>query len=1036
MTRRTLKHSEKGFALIFAVIILGIVGSYVMYLPLAGRYASVLSKDYFYGSRARYLAESGIDGTIARIRRDVTRMPLVQLRVDGNGNGSWAEDVDELTPRGVLDQNYSTRRDGLDQDGDGQIDEADETQNIGGAQEGFFTVVRDLGRGIDLNLSSPDVALNSTRANNALRYALARFPEINEINIGADSLVSGGIVDAIISYRNNELGGRFHSIEELKAVPGMTNAIYNRLKDFVTVTTPDTVVGGGLIAHYYNNITGTPSNAQFDYNSYAGSVIEKGAGGFKRGGSFAFYMYNATDFEGTQVTPASFTAASVNPRPITLTRQGVLTNDASPGNPVVTTTQLTFGVRWEGFIFVPEDRFTSGQGAPMTFRVIATGGARMKIGGQALVRTNDFWNSAHNGAPGYSSTDYFQFSTSLNDFSSGWQPIEIEYWCNNSIPVFILLWNEGFRLRPGSANDHTDPDVDMGEQTQSIASAQLGYKAGSFYEIRSTGIVRNNVGGIESQKTLTGRFRLYDFFHDTLVRDFSQGSFSAGQISLRDSYPVGPSNADNNVNEEFSRTSPYRRNYHTIHNAVKIGYWANFDDLADDFSSSTGFGGWKARNAETTLALSDIDGDGDRELAITSTDDMTTDPYIPFFDASAFLSIPAADLVGTGSAASPDSAYNYRYFYWRFREHANRGPMDRIAGLAGGIDPSDGSWKNSVEDYADPAVFPGTDTTNFSADYPGSESPDGPLTTTCVDTTLRAEDKNCTGTVASSANNDGPHSYWVGQPFFRRTDGTGADRPFYTEQFGPGPNGTSNKPNYKRHVQFRFLNGRGHVNFNPGGPGLGYNTAGYEWLAVNSRPSFSALDYMFWFQLPGGSTGGMAYLGLCDNALNNNVTLGYRSLGNEAAYPRAIDSIRIFPAIPDQSGAQTTPFTSRNLDAGENVTWGVISWSKLPSGTWTDSGGNSVSGYQFSGVDLSFGTGAGANPSAATSLTASNARGGRALLGSSFDATRYARYRADFYVNTYNSINVNMDPPLLEEVTVTYMRPVDRVYMREAVEGD
>jgi len=1036
--KKGILKNEKGFALILAAIILAVVSSFTLYFSLAGRMAGSLAKDYFYGTMARYNAESGIETLRARIQVDVTRLPLVQLRVDANENGSWAEDIDVLTPRGVLDQNYSTRKDGFDENANGQTDEANEIHPLGmGGQAGFYATVTDLGRGIDLNLSSPDAPLNSSSANQALKYLLARFPTVNEINTGTDTLVTGGLVDAIVNYRNTQLGGRFLSTEELRGVPGMTDNIYNQIKPFVTATTPQPIIGGGLIAHYYNNITGYPSNVSFDYSSYAGSVIEKGSGGYKKGGDFVFAMNSGVDFEGAQVDPASFSPASVNPRPITLTRPGVITNDEAPGTPVRPTSRLTFGVHWEGFIYIPEDQYVAGSSAPLSFRVIATGGARMKIAGQPVVRTNDFWNSDHNGANKFSSTDYFQVSLPLGNFPIGWQPIEIDYWCNNKSPVFLIIWNQGFHFRPGSVNDPPDPDVDMGSQTLLIPSATFGYKAGGFYEIRSTGVVRNAIGNAETEKTLVGRYQLFNFLHDTLVRDFQQGSYLAGQISLKDSYPVAPINTWYEVNEEFSRVSPYRRQYDTIANAIKLGYWTNFDERSDEWDATTGFAGWKPRNAETTLALQDVDGDGDRELVITSNDNTSTDPYVAYYSDTGLMNVPAADLVGSGTVSSPSADYIYRYFYCRLREIANRGPIDRVAGVAGGVNPPDQSWKNVLEDYKDPV----SDSTNFNAD--SNPNPDGPVNGS--NPAYRAEDKNLSGTISSIANNDGPHSYWVGQPLFRRTDSVGGDWPFYTEQFVPGPNGTTTKnsfPSGKGHVQFRRNNGK-IVNLQSSS-GWGYNNLGYEWLLVNGKTWWWSSDLTWLYQnRPVTDTGignTFLYLGFTNNlGLNQNVTFGYRSIGNEATYPRAIDSIRIFPISPQYQGLAGSPsasFTSRNMDAGQSVTWGAVSWLKYPSGDWTDAGGNLVAGYAYSQTNFKFGTGSSPSPSPSSTLTPSASRGGFYKLPQSMDGTRYARYGIDFFIKQFDPVNTNVDPPLFEEMTVTYQTTPKLFYLREGVKGD
>lgn len=1030
-------NNQKGFSMTFVLIVLGALASFAIAFPLTGRMIGLLSKDYFYGTDSRYLAELGVETVRARIQTDVLRLPLVQLRMDSNENGSWAEDVDVLTPRGVLDQQYSTRRDGIDQDGDSTIDEPDEIYPVGSGGQGFYTEVRDLGRGIDLNLASPDAPLNSPEANLALKYNLARFPTINEISVGPDTITTGGIVDAIVDYRNTVLGGRYHSIEELRSVPGMTDGIYNEIKSYVTATTPNEIIGGGLIGHYYDEITGYPNNVQFDYDSYAGSVIEKGAGGFKKGGSFAFYFDSSVDLEGATVDTTSFSPATINPRPITFTRNGVLENDSSPGSVFVPTTKTTFGVRWEGFIYIPEDMYTAGSSAPLSFRIIASGGARMKIAGIPVIKTQDFWDSEHAGSSKFSSSDFFEVNLALGTFQTGWQPIEIEYWCYDEIPVFILIWNQGFRFRPGSAGDTADPDTDMGTQTLIVPSASMGYKAGGFYEIRSTGVVLNPLGQPETEKTVVARYHLFNHFHDTLARDFDQGSYPKGKVSIRDSYPVAPTNTWYETNEEFERAAPHRRQYDTVANSIKLGYWTNFDEAVDDWTTSEGYFGWKPRNAETTLALTDVDGDGDRELAITSNDNLNTDPYINAFNPTALLSIPAADLVGTGTIAAPDPDYTNRYFFLRFREIANRGPIDRVAGMPGGVNPPDTTWKNNLEDYKDPV----SDSTNFNAD--SNPNPDGPLDP--GNPGFYLEDKNLSGTISSIPNNDGPHSSWVGQPLLRRTDGSGGDWIFYTEQFWPGPNGTATRDNYPSghgKVQFRRNNGQwGNMqSFS----GWGYNNNGYEWLMVNGKTSWWSGDLTWLFQnRPVTDTGVgniFTYLGFTNNlGLNQNVTLGYRSLGNEASYPRAIDSIRFFPVRPQYHGLGGSPsatFTSRVFDAGEPVTWGAISWIKHPPSDWTDSGGNLILGYQYSKTDLRFTTDSSPTPNPTTIYAPSAPRGGMALIPSSLDGNRYARYGLDFQMKQYDPINTNTDPPIFEEFAVTYFKGAERFYLREGIKED
>lgn len=895
------------------------------------------SKGYLAGVRAAALAEAGLAHTIARIKKDVRSVRMFDpdiLDKDKTPNPSKFPDL--------VHKKYSTRAepsegvwgDDVDSDSDGKtatdIDEMVTVNDKGTPasltdDDGYYVLVRDANARVDLNaLTSASVGL------------LAQFPSIRAESLNSnDAVAAGSIADRIITGRASLPNGKYTTVDQLRSVLGKEDfqAIKPEIDRNVAVAGSSMIVSGGLVARYYG-LDRSGSVPKINYDDFKGMVIDHGTNAAREYGENVFSFNSAVDFAFKTET----------------NDQGV-----DPVAPSLNATQ-DFAVIWTGYVFIPNT-------TPITFLIDYKGGLRMRIRDIVLAKTNSHWNPGNSGE--------VVVSVSL---PAGWHPVLIEYYSTGS-PHISIHWNGGYHyIDPNTgSNTPSDPDVDLrtsgGPQGDTrMPMASFGFKSGGIYEITSTGIVRDKQGRIQAQKTITSVVRIWDYIHESTTEDFSREGALVSHVTFDDScplHPIGDTSKDWSL--EFNPTTKLRK-YDTIYNAIKLGYWENFDD--PDFIGSSNpleagvypfydaeglRSAWKGRET-TVIKFLDADGDGDRELVITSNADAST--VEPRY---------YADLVGKdGNYLAPISDYTFTNIWYRFDEDDNRGPLDR-------------------ENYEDQSLglSPSTD---FDGQYHNApRDPEG----------FSLEDHNRDG---DFEGDNEPGQWWVGWGNLRFNN---TDNHFGIKQEGFGPGEDPNDTNTSGGHEFETrVNGV----IEPHTKDIGYTYKKTFAIAAHED------DLYYYKRTPYdspvvGFPPSNTIIRSNEPSVTGPKTVGFYSWGNESARPRHIDNVRIIPVSPSIG-----TFTSAPSAVDELKEWGTVNFTT----------------YQDAGSQVTLTVGPEGNP------TASSVTNGALLtsLGDA-SSIQYSVSLSMDLKNASGNVELNYRQPVFADITMTYLVEPDTIYYRE-----
>jgi hypothetical protein len=333
----------------------------------------------------------------------------------------------------------------------------------------------------------------------------------------------------IIAYRDTY--NFFTTIEEVKAVNGITDTTFQTVKSNITANSP--IVRGGLIGKYYNDRSMNDAN-------FVGKVIELGP--------IETISVAGAEYEPNASQDASFAG-------------GYLISDPSRWG------LDNFGVIWEGYLYLPQ---TSGGAtvdypASVTFYLTSDDGSRLYIDNQLVI--NNWGDHAETEVSG----DYI-FT------SSGWHRIKVEYYDNSALNLCKLEWQ-----LPGGVREYV-PSENLGFYPPQDAG--FDYNAAGFLKITSTGQLTSGTTILAESKLeviakvfgtwmQTSRSEFYAAWYSnrgdytTENIGYYQGDYSDGWVRNVTWLDSTPDNASGDLEAG---------GYQTTQNALKLGYWDDFDE--------------------------------------------------------------------------------------------------------------------------------------------------------------------------------------------------------------------------------------------------------------------------------------------------------------------------------------------------------------------------------------------------------------------------------------------------------------------------
>ncbi len=191
----------------------------------------------------------------------------------------------------------------------------------------------------------------------------------------------------IVTYRNTY--NFFTTIEEVKAVGGVSDATFQSVKSNITANSP--IIRGGLVAKYYDDKSMADAN-------FVGEIVELGP--------IKTISVAGAEYEPNASYDASFAGCYLISSP---TRWGL----------------DNFGVKWEGYLYLPP---TGTYPDTVTFYLSSDDGSRLYIDNTLVV--NNWTDGTHTDVSG-----------SYIFTASGWHRIKLEYYDNALLNFCELKWN-------------------------------------------------------------------------------------------------------------------------------------------------------------------------------------------------------------------------------------------------------------------------------------------------------------------------------------------------------------------------------------------------------------------------------------------------------------------------------------------------------------------------------------------------------------------------------------------------------------------
>ncbi|MFH1855931.1 MAG: hypothetical protein ABH836_01725 [Candidatus Omnitrophota bacterium] len=335
----------------------------------------------------------------------------------------------------------------------------------------------------------------------------------------------------------------FTNIEEIKLVSGIGEGTYEKAMDYITVNKP--IIRGGLLAKYYKGLTGTSPNVKINEDRYLDTIIALGS-------------ICEVSMEGSDGPPGGLEQGWDESHDANFAG-GYLMNKLGGG-----WTLDDFAVIYEGYI----DILPGETGMPIAFLFFVGDGVRLYIDNELVA---DKWRDGFDG--GFTGYHTFKYA--------GWHPIKIEFYDVVEAQVLELQWKtavyqDGYAI-PADRFGYEPP---MGDD----------YYQDGYYKINSTGTIeaKDGTGKVIAEKKISAVVKTFGTWTQTTRSEFS----AAWSNSESDDYRNGgvrwvtwldncPVDEDGWVDKSPPAKSGMHwdiDNYDRISDALKLGYWDNFDE--------------------------------------------------------------------------------------------------------------------------------------------------------------------------------------------------------------------------------------------------------------------------------------------------------------------------------------------------------------------------------------------------------------------------------------------------------------------------
>ncbi|KPK39444.1 MAG: hypothetical protein AMJ78_08535, partial [Omnitrophica WOR_2 bacterium SM23_29] len=372
--------NRKGVALLLSIGILAIMSIIATSFALNMKLELESAANYLRSVKALYLAEAGTNKVIADIRSQVA-------------TNSYADVISYVSAYDTAEQS---------------IDSTETTYQVTiGAGSNY-------GEDQKVNLNALDdtdyVWITRLKTAGLTSDDIAKIIDYRD----ADTDVTSQICTALGTWENctgNETGTKnshFSSVEEVRLIIGDTK--YDNIENDITIYAP--IIRGGLLAEYYNSISGSSPTVVIDKTSFVGKIIELDE----------IRQWNWSGWY-------NLTGVAQNSMPGTDGDWGgwYETHDAEWAGGYLLTSVAgyemdTFGVIFEGYLEI----LPAEVGSPVTFYMRNDDGAKLFIDGTLVV--DGWWNKEMD--PEVSGSYTFNYA--------GWHPIRLEYYENTGINGLCL----------------------------------------------------------------------------------------------------------------------------------------------------------------------------------------------------------------------------------------------------------------------------------------------------------------------------------------------------------------------------------------------------------------------------------------------------------------------------------------------------------------------------------------------------------------------------------------------------------------------
>ncbi|MFH1778521.1 MAG: hypothetical protein ABH847_00600 [Candidatus Omnitrophota bacterium] len=535
--------NRRGVALLMTIGILAIMSIIATSFALNMKLELESAANYLRSVKALYLAESGINKVIADIRSQVAINTYANVV-------SYVENYDMTTELWI--DSIGTYKVTI---GSGTNIGEYQKVNLNALDDTDYTAITALKTA---GLTSDDIA-------KIIDY---RDPDANvtsQICTAFNVALGTGTWENCTGNETGAKNSTFSSVEEVRLIIGDTK--YNNIKDYITIYGP--IIRGGVLAEYYNSISDPSPNVVIDKASFVGKVIELGevCQYHWSGDAPQNCMPGADgDWNGWKEThDAAFAGASLL---------------SDPGGNRIN----YFGVIFEGYLEI----LPSEIGSDVTFYMRNDDGARLFIDSTQVV--NAYYDKGMD--PEISGNYTFNYP--------GWHPIRIDYYDQADANGCALKWSlSGAADTSGSGNYIPAERLGFYPIITHPRESGISYPSAGIYSITCVGKAKATDGTVLAEKKVTAAVKVFGTWTQTTKEEFYaawfsdagtttgatnasryfQGNYADGHVFNVTWLDTCPDNASGNLEAG---------GYTTTVNALKLGYWDDFDeDLAYSVTNLT-----------------------------------------------------------------------------------------------------------------------------------------------------------------------------------------------------------------------------------------------------------------------------------------------------------------------------------------------------------------------------------------------------------------------------------------------------------------